>query len=147
MYRYTVVAVGKMKNRSLAALCEDFAKRLKRQGNFELIELKDGDIASEGDRILEVLDKRWGARVYAMAEEGKTRTSAKFAAEQYDLQGQHAIFIIGGAYGLSPAVKKRADELFALSPLTFTHEIARMLLLEQLYRAVSISTGSKYHHG
>ncbi len=146
MYRYTIIAIGKMKNRSLAALCDDFSKRLKRQGNFELIELKDGDVESEGQRILEALDKRRDARIYAMAEEGKTRRSAALAQELFQLQGQQAIFIIGGAYGLSPAVKARADVLLALSPLTFTHEIARMLLCEQLYRAVSINSGSKYHH-
>lgn len=146
MYRYTIIAIGKMKNRALADLCADFSKRLKRQGNFELIELKDGDVESEGQRILEALEKRRDARVYAMAEEGKTRTSAVFAKELFALQGQQAVFIIGGAYGLSPAVKARADVLFALSPLTFTHEIARMLLCEQLYRAVSINSGSKYHH-
>lgn len=146
MFRYTVIAIGKMKNRSLAALCDDFCKRLKRQGNFELIELKDGDVESEGQRILDALSKRSDARVYAMAEEGKTRSSQKLADELYALQGQQAVFIIGGAYGLSNAVKQRADELFALSPLTFTHEIARMLVCEQLYRAVSIQNGSKYHH-
>ena len=146
MYRYSVIAVGKMKSRSLAALCDDFGKRLKRQGNFEVIELKDGDIANEGERILEVIERRRGALVYAMAEEGTTRTSAQFAAELDRLHGQHAIFIIGGAYGLSPGVKQHANELFALSPLTFTHEIARMLVMEQLYRGVSINSGSKYHH-
>ena len=72
MFRYTIIAVGKMKNRSLAALCDDFAKRLKRQGNFELVELKDGDVESEGERILDALAKRGDARIYAMAEEGRT---------------------------------------------------------------------------
>lgn len=146
MYRYTVIAVGKMKNRSLAALCDDFCKRLKRQGNFELIELKDGDVESEGQRILESLQKRGDTKVFAMAEEGKTRTSAVLAKELFNLQGQPAVFIIGGAYGLSDTVKARADGLFALSPMTFTHEIARMILCEQLYRAVAINSGSKYHH-
>lgn len=146
MFRYTVIAVGKMKNRSLSALCDDFCKRLKRQGNFELVELKDGDVQSEGRKILDALAKRSEARVFAMAEEGRTRSSQKLASELGGLQGQPAVFIIGGAYGLSDAVKARADELFALSPLTFTHEIARMLVCEQLYRAVSIQTGSKYHH-
>ena len=146
MYRYTIIAIGRMKNKPLNALCDDFAKRLKRSGHFELLELKDGDVESEGQRILEALGKRKGARVYAMAEEGKTRTSAGLAQELCALQGQPAVFIIGGAYGLSSAVKARADVLFALSPLTFTHEIARMLLCEQLYRAVSINAGSKYHH-
>ena len=146
MFRYTVIAIGKMKNRSLAMLCDDFSQRLKRQGNFELIELKDGDVESEGLRILEALAKRSDARIYAMAEEGMTRTSQRLADELYALQGRPAIFILGGAYGLSDAVKARADALFALSPLTFTHEIARMLVCEQLYRAVAIQTGSKYHH-
>jgi len=146
MYRYTLIAIGRMKSRPLADLCADFSKRLKRSGNFELVELKDGDIESEGQRILEALDKRRDSQVFAMAEEGATRSSAKLAKELFDLQGQQAIFIIGGAYGLSPAVKARADQLFALSPLTFTHEIARMLVCEQLYRAVSINSGSKYHH-
>ena len=146
MFRYTIIALGKMKNRSLAALCDDFSKRLKRQGNFELVELKDGDVESEGLRILEALAKRGDARIYAMAEEGVTRSSQKLADELYALQGRPAVFIIGGAYGLSDAVKQRADQLLALSPFTFTHEIARMLLCEQLYRAVSIQTGSKYHH-
>jgi 23S rRNA (pseudouridine1915-N3)-methyltransferase len=146
MFRYTIIAVGKMKNRSLAALCDDFAKRLKRQGNFELVELKDGDVESEGERILDALAKRGDARIYAMAEEGRTRSSQKLAAELQALQGHSAVFIVGGAYGLSAAVKSRADVLLSLSPFTFTHEIARMLLCEQLYRAVSIQTGSKYHH-
>jgi len=146
MYRYTLIVIGRMKNRPLADLCADFSKRLKRSGNFELIELKDGDIESEGQRVIEALDKRRNSRIYAMAEEGKTRSSAKLARELFDLQGQQAIFIIGGAYGLSPRVKERADQLLALSPLTFTHEIARMLVCEQLYRAVSINSGSKYHH-
>ena len=146
MFRYTVIAIGKMKNRSLAMLCDDFSQRLKRQGNFELIELKDGDVESEGLRILEALAKRSDARIYAMAEEGMTRTSQRLADELYALQGRPAIFILGGAYGLSDTVKARADALFSLSPLTFTHEIARMLVYEQLYRAVAIQTSSKYHH-
>ncbi|MFQ3270052.1 MAG: 23S rRNA (pseudouridine1915-N3)-methyltransferase [Lentimonas sp.] len=146
MYRYTIIAVGRMKNKPLLALTDDFSKRLKRSGNFELIELNDGTVESEGERILDALAKRKGSRIYAMAEEGKTRTSAGLAKELLNLQGQPAVFIIGGAYGLSPAVKAKADVLFALSPLTFTHEIARMLLCEQLYRAVSINAGSKYHH-
>ena len=146
MFRYTVIAIGKMKNRSLAMLCDGFSKRLKRQGNFELIELKDGDVESEGLRILEALAKRSDARIYAMAEEGTTCTSQRLADELYALQGRPAIFILGGAYGLSDLVKERADELFALSPLTFTHEIARMLVCEQLYRAVAIQSGCKYHH-
>lgn len=146
MYAYSVIAIGKLKNRHLSALCEDFTKRLQRQGRFEIVEFKDGDVVSESQRILEALDKRPGARVYVLAEEGATHSSVGLAQALEALRGQPTIFIIGGAFGLSEAVKARADLLLALSPMTFTHEIARMLLCEQLYRAVSIQTGSKYHH-
>ena len=127
-------------------LCDDFSQRLKRQGKFELIELKDGDVESEGLRIQEALAKRRDARIYAMAEEGMTRTSQRLTDELYALRGRPVIFILGGAYGLCDTVKARADALFSLSPLTFTHEIARMLICEQLYRAAAIQSGSKYHH-
>jgi len=146
MYRYTLIAIGRIKNKPLAALCEDFSQRLKLGGHFECIELKDGTVESEGRRILNTLAKRPKARIYAMAEEGEMRSSTGLAGELRELYGQPAVFIIGGPYGLSPLVKARADLQFALSPLTFTHEIARLLICEQLYRAVSINAGSKYHH-
>jgi 23S rRNA (pseudouridine1915-N3)-methyltransferase len=146
MFNYTVIVVGKMKNQPLSTLCDDFIKRLRRQGKCELIELKDSDAESEGVRIMECLEKRSGAMIFALAEEGATRSSHQLAEELRALQGRPAVFIIGGPYGLSNAVKDRADQVMALSPMTFTHEIARMLLCEQLYRAVTIQTGSKYHH-
>lgn len=146
MFRYTVIAVGKLKNKALQALCADFDKRIQRQGNLEFIELKDGTIESESKRILEALGKRTDAKVYTLAEEGKTQSSFKFAEQLLALQGRPAVFVIGGAFGLSAAVKERADVCFSLSPMTFTHEMARYLLCEQLYRSVSINSGSKYHH-
>jgi 23S rRNA (pseudouridine1915-N3)-methyltransferase len=146
MFRFTIIAVGKMKNRPLAALCQNFSERLKRHGQFACIELKDGDVESEGQSILEVLSKRNDSRIYALGEEGRTYRSKEFSNSVCALQGRSAVFIVGGAFGLSDAVKQRADVLWSLSPLTFTHEIARLLLCEQLYRAVSIQTGSKYHH-
>ena len=146
MYRFTLIAVGRVKNTALASLCADFAKRINRHGKFEQLELKDSDVETEGKRIIEALSKYRDARVYVLAEEGTCRNSVAFAGEIAELLGRPAIFIIGGAYGLSDLVKARADVLFALSPLTFTHEIARMLLYEQLYRALSINAGSSYHH-
>jgi 23S rRNA (pseudouridine1915-N3)-methyltransferase len=146
MYRYTIIAVGKMKNRALAELCEDYGRRLARQGGFECIELKDGTIAAEARRIREALAKRPGARVYALAEEGRSFTSRGLASELGALEGAPAIFVVGGAYGLDATIKEAAHCRWSLSALTFTHEIARMVLAEQLYRAVSIQSGSKYHH-
>ena len=146
MFHFTLIAVGHIKNKPLKLLCDDFVKRLSRQGKFEQIELKDGTVENEGKRILDALSKRKNAKVYALAEEGTTYSSISFASELLNLQGRPAIFIIGSAYGLSQEVKVRADVCLSLSPFTFTHEIARMLLCEQLYRAVSINTGSNYHH-
>lgn len=146
MFNYTLIAIGRIKNSPLASLCDDFAKRLTLRGKFEQIELKDSTVENEGKRILDALSKRKNAQVYALAEEGTTCTSAAFADELLKLQGKPAIFIIGGAYGLSQEVKYYADVCLSLSPFTFTHEIARMLICEQLYRAVSINTGSNYHH-
>jgi 23S rRNA (pseudouridine1915-N3)-methyltransferase len=146
MYRYTLIVVGKMKNRALAELCADYLKRLQRQGHCELVELKDGSVETEGQRILEAIAKRRDARVYALAEEGQGYTSAALAAELQELQGRPAVFVIGGAYGLSAAVKARADRCLALSEMTLTHEMARLLLSEQLYRTVAINSGSAYHH-
>lgn len=147
MFRYTIIAVGKMKNRALATLCDDFAVRLQRMGSFEILELKDSSVEDEGSKVLSALEKRKSARVFALGEEGKTQSTVQLAKDLGYLQGQPAIFVVGGAYGLSDAVKQRADVLLSLSPLTFTHEIARMLLCEQLYRVASIHGGSKYHHG
>ena len=146
MFNFTLIAVGHIKNRPLKSLCDDYAKRLSRQGKFEQIELKDGTVENESVRIIDTLSKRRTAKVYALTEEGTTYTSITFASELLNLQGKPAIFIIGGAYGLNQAVKDRANSCLSLSPFTFTHEIARLLILEQLYRAVSINTGSNYHH-
>ena len=146
MYRFILIAVGRIKNKALASLCNDFTKRIKRYGKFEQFELKDSDVETEGKRIVEALSKHKNARIYVLAEEGTCYNSTAFAREIFKLQGQPAIFVVGGAYGLSDWAKSHADVLFSLSPLTFTHEIARMVLCEQLYRATSINMGSNYHH-
>lgn len=146
MYRPTLIVIGKLKNRSIVSLCEDYAKRLQRHARMECVELRDGDVESEGRRILEALDKRSPAFTWALAEEGRPYTSRQLAEALLEQQGKPVCFVIGGAYGLSPEVKNRADALLSLSPMTLTHEFARLVLMEQLYRAASINSGSKYHH-
>ncbi|WP_309398096.1 23S rRNA (pseudouridine(1915)-N(3))-methyltransferase RlmH [Cerasicoccus maritimus] len=146
MFRLTLLAVGKLKNTHLRALCDDFATRLRRQGKVEIIELKDADPDAEGERFLTALDSRREATVWVLSEEGKTMSSSDLAGHIQRQLGAELVFIIGGPYGLSDAIKRRADHLFSLSPMTFTHEMARYLLLEQLYRGASINSGSKYHH-
>ncbi|RPG85541.1 MAG: 23S rRNA (pseudouridine(1915)-N(3))-methyltransferase RlmH [Coraliomargarita sp. TMED73] len=146
MYRLSLIVVGKLKNRSITALCEDYLKRLQRHARIDCVELRDGDVDSEGRRILEVLEKRPSVYTLALAEEGRLQTSRKFAEVLLAEQGKPMCFIIGGAFGLSSEVKARADGLLSLSSMTLTHEFARLLLMEQLYRAAAINSGSKYHH-
>lgn len=146
MFRLTLLVVGKLKNAHLRALCEDFTARLRRQGKVEIVELKDADPQAEGERLLAALDARRDATVWVLSEEGKTMTSSALAGHIQRQMGAELILIIGGPFGLTDAVKQRADRLISLSPMTFTHEMARYLLLEQLYRGVSINSGSKYHH-
>ncbi len=146
MYRFCILSVGKLKRAPLAALCADYATRLRRGGGFEEVELKDGTEASETERLLSALDKRRQARVFVLAEEGVSMRSRAFAETIWDPSGRPAVFVIGGAYGLGDAVKRRADKLLSLTPLTLPHEMARLILYEQLYRAVSIKTGRSYHN-
>ena len=146
MFHLTLLTVGKLKNASIKTLTEDYRKRLKRYGRFETVEFADGTIKSEGQRILDYLNKQSGAKIFILAEEGQTLSSESFAQGLQALQGCQAIFVIGGAFGLDPSVKAKAHKLLSLSPMTFTHEFAQMLLCEQIYRGISILKGSKYHH-
>jgi 23S rRNA (pseudouridine1915-N3)-methyltransferase len=146
MFNFTVVSVGKLKSAPIHTLVKDYQSRLKRTGKIESIILSDGTVESEGQRMLGLINKRPSAKVFVLSEEGPGMSSVQLARTVKDLQGQHALFIIGGAYGLSEAVKASADQLLSLSPMTFTHEMAALVLTEQLYRAVSINNGSKYHH-
>ncbi|MEM8549200.1 MAG: 23S rRNA (pseudouridine(1915)-N(3))-methyltransferase RlmH [Verrucomicrobiota bacterium] len=145
--RIRLIAVGKMKEPSWRERAEAYAARLKPFASLELMQARDADAEQEGERILKALEKTPG-RVFALAEEGRAMTSDQLAQAISQLRDSstEATFIVGGAYGLSDAVKSRADALLSLSPMTFTHEMARVLLLEQLYRAFSILHGSGYHH-
>lgn len=100
----------------------------------------------EGQRILEALETR--QRVVALDERGRMRSSAEFAkmlSDHADRDPRPIAFVVGGASGLSSEVLARADEALSLSPMTFPHQIARLLLVEQVYRALSIRSGLRYH--
>ncbi len=141
-----LIVVGKMKNRALAELCEDYKSRISRYCPIEICELKDSTPQKEGEKMLESLEKFKG-KVYVMSEEGLLLNSVKFSKSiESDLQYGGSAFVIGSAYGLSEKIKQRADYLISLSPMTFTHEFARAILLEQIYRAKNISANTGYHH-
>ena len=140
-----IVAVGKLRSREIAALCADFAKRLGAYAKLKITEVADSDPAGEGKLILRELDKERTAEVVVLAEEGRTFTTAEFA-ERLKHCDTKVVFVVGGPFGLAPEVKARAKLLWSLSPLTFTHELARLLLLEQLYRTLNLNAGGSYHH-
>lgn len=139
----TILAVGKIKDRSYLQKIEEYAGRIRHDAKLEFIEIKDADPETEGAKIVHYCG-RVPARVIALDERGKLFTSPGFSQLVSALPGK-VIFIVGGPSGLSDEVKKTAHEQLALSRMTFTHELARLLLLEQIYRAISIIKGRRYH--
>jgi len=139
-----LLAIGKMKDKRLAALADDFYKRLRPMAPAEIIELKDTQPDKEAREMLAKLGSSGGNQlVVAMDEHGEDLTSTQLA----DLLGQHGniCFLIGSADGLGTEAKNRANRTIRLSSLTMTHEMARVLLLEQIYRGLSILRGKPYH--
>jgi 23S rRNA (pseudouridine1915-N3)-methyltransferase len=153
--RATVVAVGRLKGWA-ADGCDDYLNRLRRYFPVELAEVPEEDmnrrpasdvLATEGERLL----KRLPAGAYVIAldrEKGKQLSSEEFAGRLSSLgvSGRsHVAFLLGGPLGLSTRVLERADERLSLGNVTLPHALARVVLLEQLYRAVKIERGEKYH--
>ncbi|MBR1584900.1 MAG: 23S rRNA (pseudouridine(1915)-N(3))-methyltransferase RlmH [Clostridia bacterium] len=154
-----IICVGKLREKFYAAAAEEYQKRISRFGKLEIIELPDlpePANASDADR-LKVMEKegeqilsriRPGDRVIALCINAPQYESERFAAHLADNEmrfGSRQAFVIGGSLGLSGAVLRRADEQMSLSKMTFPHQLARVLLLEQLYRACKINAGEKYH--
>ena len=140
-----LVAVGKPRSREIAALCADFEKRLGAYAKLRIAEVPDSDPENEGKAIGRELDRERGAKIVALSEEGRTFGTAAFA-EMLRACDTRVVFVVGGPFGLSAKIKERSDLIWSLSPLTFTHELARLLLVEQLYRALNRNAGGRYHH-
>lgn len=152
-----LISVGKLSQNFLREGVAEYAGRLQRYTPFFSIELKEAKGGAkadpqairdqEGERLLSRVPA--GAILVVLDEKGQS-----FGSEQLsEFLGRHMLqgtgelwFLIGGAYGLSPAVKKRADLLLSLSGLTLTHQMARLLLLEQLYRGFTILRNEPYHN-
>ncbi len=155
MKHIKLIAVGKIKEPFWADAVTHYRKRLGHSLKIQEVLVKDGNAKlptaerniEEGNRILAALSP--ADIPIGMDEHGKTYPSVRFAAflEDLSLDGNRVpCFIIGGAFGLSPAVLTACRHTISLSPMTFTHEMARVLLYEQLYRADAILRGSPYHH-
>lgn len=154
-----LICLGKLKERYLRDMCAEYEKRLGSMCRFTLTELVPERLPEDPSsaQIAAALSKEAkgilacvspGDKVIAMCIEGKMLSSEQLSErlEQYAVSGSGNVdFIIGSSFGLAPEIKQRADMKISMSPMTFPHQLARAMLLEQIYRAFSISSGSKYH--
>jgi len=149
-----LIAVGKLREPYIAAAAADFRKRLQPYHRLEEIEIRAADgaqpdraMASEGEAILRTIAP--ADVVWLLEREGNEFSSLELAEriERAAVDGISALtFVVAGTYGASPAVHARANVRWSLSRLTLLHEWARVLVLEQLYRAAKIARGEPYHH-
>lgn len=154
-----LICVGKLKEKFYREAVEEYTKRLKGYCKLNLVEIPEvklsqdpslGEIQAaldkEGDAIRAKIPQ--GSSIVAMCVEGKTRSSEELAklVETWSMNSaKHLVFIIGGSYGLHPSIKAEAWERLSMSPMTFPHHLARVMVLEQIYRAFKINEGSSYH--
>jgi len=154
--RATIVAVGSLKGWA-AEGADDYLKRLRRSFAVEVVEVPEEDLNRRTtEEVLETeagkLLKRIPAGAYVISldrERGEPLSSEKLARrlDSLGLSGRsHVAFVVGGPLGLSPKVVEKADALVSFGPITLPHALARLVLLEQLYRASKINRGEKYHY-
>jgi 23S rRNA (pseudouridine1915-N3)-methyltransferase len=159
MFDITLICMGKLKEKFYISAAAEYEKRLKGYCQFKLLELPEvrlpedpspAEIATglekEADVIFSKIPK--GAWFCTLTPEGKVISSEALAAKMKDvkLSGKSsACFLIGSSFGMSPRVKERADFKLSMGPMTFPHHLARIMVLEQLYRSEAIQSGSKYH--
>jgi len=159
MFEITLIAIGKLKEKFYLSAAAEYEKRMKGYCNFKLIELPEvrlpedpspAEIAAglekEADLIFSKIPK--GAWFCTLTPEGKLLSSETLADKLKDVKisgKSSACFLIGSSFGMAQRVKDRADFKLSMSPMTFPHHLARVMVLEQLYRAEAIQAGSKYH--
>lgn len=155
----TITAVGKLKEKYLKQGIQEYAKRLQPYAKLAIIEVPDEKAPeslsaaeeeqvkkAEGERLLAKIPR--DAHVIALAIEGDMHTSEKFAKTLDNLATygkSKVVFVIGGSLGLSDEVLKRADQQLSFSKMTFPHQLMRLILVEQVYRAFRINRGEPYH--
>ena len=159
MFDITLITMGKLKEKFYLSAAAEYEKRLKGYCQFHLLELPEyrlpedpspaeisAGLEKEADAILGKIPK--GAWFCVLTPEGKTLSSEAFARKlgEVKLSGKSsACFLIGSSFGMAPRVKEKADFKLSMGPMTFPHHLARIMVLEQLYRAEAIQAGSKYH--
>ncbi len=159
MQKVTVLCVGKLKERFYTDAAAEYAKRLSRFCKLDVVELPEerlpedpspaligAALAREAEAVRAKLPP--AAVLIALCVEGSMRSSedlARLMAARAARGESHLVFLIGGSFGLHPSLKAQAQERLSMSPMTFPHHLARVMLLEQVYRAYQINAGSKYH--
>lgn len=159
MLHVRLICVGKLKEKFYREACAEYEKRLKGYCKLEIIELTeqrlpdspsqaqiDAALAKEAEAIRAKIPA--GSAVVAMCIEGGTLPSEQFADKLSKWMGNgvsHISMLIGGSCGLDESLKKSAQLRLSMSPMTFPHHLARVMVLEQLYRALNIASGGKYH--
>lgn len=159
MFDITLICMGKLKEKFYISAAAEYAKRLSGYCKFTLLELPESrlpenpspaeisaGLEKEADLIFSKIPKASWFCVFT--PEGKLLSSEAFAEKLSSVKGSgksSACFLIGSSFGMAPRVKDRADCRLSMSPMTFPHHLARIMVLEQLYRAEAIQAGSKYH--
>lgn len=156
MLKVNLVAVGKVKEKYFLDGINEYVKRLSRFCDFSLFEVAEENYSKVDESTIKIIKEREATRiepylkghVFALAIEGKKFSSESFAQNLSSLasRGESTVtFVIGGSYGLSDNIKKRANTLMSFSDMTFPHTLFRLMLTEQIYRAFSINGGVAYH--
>ena len=159
MFDITLITMGKLKEPFYISAASEYAKRLGGYCKFSLLELPESRLSEnpspaeisaglekEADQILSKIPK--GSWFCVFTPEGKLLSSEDFARQLQTVKNSgksSACFLIGSSFGMAPRVKQRADFRLSMGPMTFPHHLARIMVLEQLYRAEAIQAGSKYH--
>lgn len=159
MFDITLICMGKLKEKFYLSAAAEYEKRMKGYCNFHLIELPEirlsespspseisAGLDKEAETILTKIPK--GAWFCTLTPEGKMLSSEALAERLRDIKlsgKSSACFLIGSSFGMAEKIKAMADFKLSMSPMTFPHHLARIMVLEQIYRAESIQAGSKYH--
>ena len=159
MFDITLITVGKLKEKFYISAAEEYTKRLQGYCNFQILELQEvrlpenpspaeinAGLEKEADLILGKIPK--GAWFCVLTPEGKIISSESLAqkVKEVKLSGKSsACFLIGSSFGMASRVKDKANFKLSMGPMTFPHHLARIMVLEQLYRSEAIQSGSKYH--
>ncbi len=155
----TVIALGKLKEKYLKDAINEYSKRISAYGKLDIIELNpvrlsdnpsqteiDNALSKEAEEIKKKIPNN--SYVFSLCIEGKEKSSEKFAEaiNNAAINGKsNIVFIIGSSFGLSPEIKNLSDFKLSFSPMTFPHQLMRVMLLEQIYRAFQINNNGKYH--